>query len=130
MAAQRDNAGSNANKAGAENNGENGGEDLNSMSKEELQAELAKARSRSSTVEGASTSHTEKTSTTSIVKEKGRVGTFFGNMGKTTVAIGGVVAGALLGVGGTVLYHKRTTRTAVGSTGGDVPEVSIETHNM
>lgn len=126
MTAQRDNAASNANKTTAENNGEN----LSSLSREELEAELAKARNRSSTMEAGATSHTEKTTTTHVVRDQGRVGAFFGNMGKTTVAIGGVVAGALLGVGGTVLYHKRATRTAVGSTGGDTPEVSIETHNM
>jgi ribosomal protein L29 len=92
----------------------NEADDISNMDREEIEKELREARARASQFQERS----EKTTTTKeVIHQEGRVRDFFGNMGRTTAAVGGLVAGALLGVGGTVLYHKRATRTAVGSTG-------------
>lgn len=111
-------------------------EDAGKKTPAELEAELAAARSRNEELENeaatarAAASNAQADLRRSKAKigdvidaEPGRVKKFFARMGTTTAMTAGAVAGALLGVGGTVLVQKRMNRTAVGHTvAGDMTD--------
>jgi hypothetical protein len=100
------------------------------QTREELEVELNAARSRAEDLENenkrlhASARRTRRGAehiedVVANIEGEGRVGRMFRKMGSATAMAAGAAAGALLGVGGTLLIQKRMNRTAVGSGAGE-----------
>jgi hypothetical protein len=82
----------------------------------EVQAELDAANNRADQAESeAATLRAQRTQ--KVIVEAGPIKRMMLNIGITGVAAISVAAGAVLGVGGTVVVQRRRNRTAVGSTG-------------